>query len=393
MTQIAHGLAGIVIAETRLSRVDGDAGELVIGGFALEELAPKAEFEDTLFLLFHDRLPSDLERRRLAGALKAAREISPATLDVLRAAVANGADPMDALRMGLATLGLAEDDLHTTELQAETAEANQRRAIRLVAAMPVLVGAIHRLREGHEPVASDPELDHVANYLYLLTGERPTAAQIRALTTYLNTTVDHGMNASTFTARVVVSTRSCMASAVVAALGALKGPLHGGAPGPALDMVFALEHEAKASERPLARVAEDWVRDQVEKGERIMGFGHRVYRVRDPRADVLGGAARALFAEAGGSALYDAALCVEDAVLRVLAELKPGRVLQTNVEFYTALLLHSLGLPSALFTPTFAVARVAGWTAHVLEQIDEDRLIRPRVLYTGSTDRRFPTAA
>jgi citrate synthase len=393
MTQIAHGLAGIVIAETRLSRVDGEAGELVIGGFALEELAPKAEFEDTLFLLFHDRLPSDRERRRLAGALKAAREISPATLAVLRAAVAGGAEPMDALRMGFATLGLAEDDLHRTALQAEPAEANQRRAVRLVAAMPVLVGAIHRLRQGHEPLASDPELDHVANYLYLLSGARPSPEHVRALTTYLNTTVDHGMNASTFTARVVASTRSDMASAIVAALGALKGPLHGGAPGPALDMVFALQREAEAAGRPLARVAEAWTRDQVEKGARIMGFGHRVYRVRDPRADVLGGAARALFTETGGSALYDAALGVEDAVLRVLAELKPGRVLQTNVEFYTALLLHSLGLPSPLFTPTFAVARVAGWTAHVLEQIDEDRLIRPRVLYTGGTDRRFPTAA
>ncbi len=393
MTRIAHGLADIVIAETRLSRVDGEAGELVIGGFALEELAPKAEFEDTLFLLFHDRLPSALERRRLSGTLKATRDISPATLAVLRAAVTSQAEPMDALRMGLATLGLAEDDLHKTELQAEPAEANQRRALRLVAALPVLVGAIHRLRQGLEPLPSDPELDHVANYLYLLTGERPSPESTRALTTYLNTTVDHGMNASTFTARVVASTRSDMASAIVAALGALKGPLHGGAPGPALDMVFALQREAEASGRPLARVAEAWVHDQVDKGERIMGFGHRVYRVRDPRADVLGEAAAVLFAKTGGSELYEQALVVEDAVLRVLAERKPGRVLQTNVEFYTALLLHSLGLPSALFTPTFAVARVAGWTAHVLEQIEEDRLIRPRVLYTGGTDRRFPSAA
>jgi citrate synthase len=195
------------------------------------------------------------------------------------------------------------------------------------------------------------------------------------------------MNASTFAARVIASTRSDLASAVVGALGALKGPLHGGAPGPALDMVFACRAEASRSGRPLSEVTEDWVRRTVAEGGRVMGFGHRVYKVRDPRADVLGAAVERLFPDPGTNPLYDDARAVEAVVLRVLAELKPGRRLQTNVEFYTALLLHSLGLPSAVFTPTFAVARVGGWTAHVLEQVAEDRLIRPLVAYVGARDR------
>ena len=239
------------------------------------------------------------------------------------------------------------------------------------------------------PFPPDPALAHAANYLAMLTGELPDEARVRALTTYLNTAVDHGMNASTFTARVVTGTRSDMASAVVAAIGALKGPLHGGAPGPALDMVFDLERQAAATGRPLAAVAEEWVRDHVAKGERIMGFGHRVYKVRDPRADVLGAAVERLFPDASSNPVYAAARIVENVVVRVLAELKPGRRLDTNVEFYTALLLHSIGLPTALFSPTFAVGRVAGWTAHVLEQIDEDRLIRPRVVYAGAVGRRW----
>lgn len=389
MTEIAYGLAGIAITETRLSRVDGEAGQLVIGGFALEDLAPNASFEETLFLLWNDRLPSVEELDGLRKHLASRRALPAPTLAVLRAAAAVGAEPMDALRMGVATLGLSDDSLHRTELQAEPVQANRERALRLVAALPVIVAAHHRLREGHEPVPPDRRLDHAANYLWMLHCVRPTPERARALTTYLNTTVDHGMNASTFTARVIASTRSCIASAVVGALGALKGPLHGGAPGPALDMVFELVRCAQDTGRTLAQTTERWVRAEVARGERIMGFGHRVYRVRDPRADVLGAAAERLLPQADTDPIYRAAQEVEEVVLRVLAELKPGRALQTNVEFYTALLLHGIGLESSLFTPTFAVARVAGWTAHVLEQVAEDRLIRPRVVYAGALGRTW----
>jgi citrate synthase len=214
----------------------------------------------------------------------------------------------------------------------------------------------------------------------MLSGEAPGEGSVRALETYLNTVSDHGMNASTFAARVIVATRSDLVSAVVGAVGALKGPLHGGAPGPALDVVFEIGS---------AENAEPVLREKLRRGERLMGFGHRIYRVRDPRADVLAAAAEQLYATDADEDLYALALKVEETALRLLAEHRPGRNLQTNVEFYTALLLHGLGLSTGLFTPTFAVGRVAGWTAHCLEQQSEDRLIRPQSEYVGAEDRRW----
>jgi citrate synthase len=334
-------------------------------------------------------LPAASELAELRTRLAAAGRLPEETLALLRAAARLGHPPMDALRMGLATLGLHDPDVNAVELQATDAETNQRRALAVVAAVPAIVGAYHRLGAGLSPVPPDPSLGYAANYLTMLFGERPSAARERAIDTYLNTTIDHGFNASTFTARVIASTRSDMASAVVGALGALKGPLHGGAPGPALEMVFELQAAARRSGEPLAALAEAHVRRVVAEGGRIMGFGHRVYRVRDPRADVLGRALERLFPAAGDNPLYDDARLVERVVLRVLAELKPHRALATNVEFYTALLLQALELPVPVFTPTFAVARVGGWTAHVLEQAREDRLIRPRAAYVGPIDRAW----
>ncbi|HZC19297.1 MAG TPA: citrate/2-methylcitrate synthase, partial [Rubrobacteraceae bacterium] len=228
--------------------------------------------------------------------------------------------------------------------------------------------------------APDPELGHTANYLYMLSGETPSVEFTRALETYLNTVVDHGLNASTFAARVIVSTRSDMVSAVVGAIGALKGPLHGGAPGPALDAVFEIGEASRA---------EPYLRKKIEQGERLMGFGHRVYKVRDPRAEVLATATERLYTTDGDTELYRLALEVEKTALKVLAEHKPERNLQTNVEFYTALLLHGLGLPTQLFTPTFAIGRAAGWTAHCFEQRALDRLIRPQSAYSGARDRSW----
>jgi len=386
---IAHGLEGIVLTETRLSRVDGAAGQLWIGGFRLEDLAPHARFEETIFLLLHDRLPTREEEEKLRADLARDRALPPRTLEILREAAQTGLDPMDALRIGVSTLGLERPELIAGELRRQSPAERRGRTLRFIAAIPTLAASYQRLLDGQEPLAPRADLRHAAHYLYLLRGAEPQEAAVRALETYLSTAVDHGMNASTFTARVIASTRSDLGSALTGALGALKGPLHGGAPGPALDMVFELQAAAKATGRPLSLVAADRVRDRVERGERIMGFGHRVYQVRDPRADVLGAAVEKLFPEPGENPLYDDARSVEQVVLRVLAELKPGRRVQTNVEFYTALLLHGLGLPSALFAPTFAVARVVGWCSHVLEQVEEDRLIRPRVAYCGEVGRRF----
>lgn len=363
----APGLEGVVATRTRLSSVDGAAGRLTIAGFPVEELAGRASFEETLYLLWNDALPDREQLSVLGRDLAARRALSEITKDVVEAAAAQKVPPMDALRMASGTLGLGNGD-------------DRDDALRLVAAFPTIVATYWRVSRGHEPVEPDPELSHTANYLYMLSGEVPSVERVRALETYLNTVSDHGMNASTFAARVIVSTRSDLVSAVVGAVGALKGPLHGGAPGPALDVVFEIGEASRV---------ESYLRGKLDRGERLMGFGHRVYRVRDPRADVLAAAAERLYATDADRDLYRLALEVEETAVRLLEEYKPGRNLDTNVEFYTALLLHGLGLPTELFTPTFAVGRVAGWTAHCFEQRELDRLIRPQSTYVGAEDRTW----
>lgn len=363
------GLEGVVAAQTRLSSVDGLAGELIIAGFPLETIADKATFEEMVYLLWHDTLPDARQIANFTARLSSHRAITETALAVLRAAAAEQLDVMDALRMAASTLSLGrmEDD-------------PERDALKLVATFPTIVAAYWRLLHDQQPLEPRADLSHAANYLYMLTGEVPDAAQVRALETYLNTASDHGLNASTFTARVIMSTGSDMISAVVGALGALKGPLHGGAPGPALDMVFEIADVANA---------EPYIRRKLEAGERLMGFGHRVYKVRDPRADVLSKAAEQLYHSGGDMALYTLAREVETVALALLAEYKPGRNLQTNVEFYTALVLHGLNFETALFSPTFAVSRVAGWTAHAFEQQESNRIIRPQSIYTGVKDRQW----
>ncbi len=355
----------MVAAETRLSGVDGDAGELTIAGFPVEELAGRASFEEVLYLLWNDELPDAGRLERFREGLAARRGLPTATLGLLRAVAGEKVSVMDALRMAAGTVRTGGDE---------------EEALALVAGMPTIVAAYWRMLGGEEPVDPDPELGHAANYLYMLTGQVPGVEFVRALDTYLGAVSDHGMNASTFVARVVVSTRSDFVSAVAGAIGALKGPLHGGAPGPALDVVFEIGESGRA---------EEVLREKLGRGERLMGFGHRIYRVRDPRADVLASAAQRLYTTDGDREIYDLALDVERTALRLLEEHKPGRNLQTNVEFYTALLLHGLRLPTELFTPTFAVGRVAGWTAHCFEQRALDRLIRPQSEYVGSKNRRW----
>ena len=372
-TAFVAGLEDVVAIRTRLSGVDGGAGKLVIGGFPVEELADNASFEETVYLLWNGELPGAEELARFREALAARRRLPRAMLGLLRSAASEGVPEMDALRMAVGTVGLGEpggafgDEFHED-------------ALSLVARFPVIVAAYRRLLDGEEPVEPLLDLGHAASYLYLLSGDEPGAESVRALETYLNTVVDHGMNASTFAARVIVSTRSDVVSAVVGAVGALKGPLHGGAPGPALDAVFEIGEAGRA---------EGYLREKIEGGERLMGFGHRVYKVRDPRADVLAAAAERLYETEGDRALYDLALSVEQVALRLLEEYKPGRNLQTNVEFYTALLLHGLGFPTRLFTPTFAVGRIGGWTAHCFEQREQDRLIRPQSEYSGDKNRSW----
>jgi len=363
MDIVKAGLEGIVAATTRLSEVNGERGDLTIAGFPVVELAQHATFEETVWLLWHGDLPRVEELQSFHVQLAAARDLPKDVIALLRASAAADLDPMDALRIAAGALSLASAD-----------------AVRLVASLPTIAAAYWRLRRSQEPIAPRRDLGHAANLLYMLSGEAPDAERVRALETYLNTVVDHGLNASTFTVRVITSTGSDLVSAVVGGLGALKGPLHGGAPGPALDMVF----EIGSADR-----AEAVLREKLARGERLMGFGHRVYKVRDPRADVLAAAAERLFTRAGDMNLYRLAREVESVALRLLEEQKPGRRLQTNVEFYTALILHGLGFDVSLFTATFAVSRVAGWIGHAFEQQRANRLIRPQSEYVGPRGRTW----
>ncbi|MFB6310614.1 MAG: citrate synthase [Salinirussus sp.] len=365
--EIHPGLEGITVAETRLSRIDGEAGTLTIAGYPVSELAPNANYEETLFLLFEDRLPDADELAAFQSALADRRGVSDEVLAVLERAAADGATGMDALRMGAATASLGIDGGNG----ASTAK-------RVVAAFPTIIAAYWRFRQGEEPIEPRSDLGHAANYLYMLTGEEPDDAAVRGLETYLNAVIDHGLNASTFAARVVVSTESDLVSAATAAVGTLKGPLHGGAPGPVLDML----REVHATDDPAG-----WVRDRLDAGERLMGFGHRVYRVRDPRAAVLETAAERFYDDT--DAFFASVRHFEDVAVAALAEHSPDRTLETNVEFYTAVLLDGVGIPKALFTPTFAISRVGGWMAHGREQLADNRLVRPRARYIGAEGRTW----
>jgi len=351
------GLEGIVAARTVLSDVDGEAGRLVVRGYSLDELAGRWTFEEAQALLwsgFFEDLPHDL--RPALGAARVEVFAQAAALDrTLRAR-----EPIEAMRALMARLPDG-DDLAT--------------ALRLAAAPAVFTAAIIRARAGEAPVEPDPRAGPAADILRMSRGEAASDAEVAALDAYLVTVADHGLNASTFAARVVASTRAGLASAVIAGVSALKGPLHGGAPGPVIEMLDAID-------RP--EDARAWLEGALDRGDRLMGFGHRVYRVRDPRADALKRAVRALGEGSnvlpGRLALAEA---VERAALEVLREHKPGRSLQTNVELYTALLLEALAFPRETFTCVFAMGRVAGWIAHAREQVSGGRLIRPASTYVG----------
>lgn len=361
MVQVSAGLEGVIAAATVLSDVDGQAGRLTIRGWAVEDLAGRARFEDAVHLLldgFFDDLPADL-----APALGQARVRAFAEVAALDEALA-AREPYDAMRALLARLPDG-DGVHD--------------ALALAAAPAVYTAATLRRRQGLEAVAPDPALPHAADFLRMVRGAPATQGEARALDAYLVTVCDHGLNASTFAARVAASTRAGLGSAVLAGLSTLKGPLHGGAPGPVIDMLDAIG---------TADNAVPWLEAALDAGERLMGFGHRIYRVRDPRADALKAALSRLSKSAGALpgrlALAEA---VERAALDILRRRKPDRPLETNVEFYTALLLEALDLPPEAFTCVFAAGRTAGWIAHAREQQASGKLIRPQSVYVGPRPR------
>lgn len=353
---MADGLEGVIAAETRLSLVDGQAGRLVIAGHDVESLVDGPPFEAMLAMLWNGLVPDLPTMAELARRLGEAR-VTVFRMLAHRVPHVSGLEPMDALRALVAQLPDG-DGLDT--------------ALLLAAAPAVLTPAIVRARGGRDPIAPDLARDHAADMLAMLGGPADLD-RARALAAYLAIVSDHGLNASTFAARVVASTRAGLTSAVTAGLGALKGPLHGGAPGPVIDMLDAIGSVGRA---------EAWLEAALDRGERLMGFGHRIYRVRDPRADALKRVIALRLADASGERL-DLARAVEGAALGALRRRKPDRSLDVNVEFYTALLLEALGFPREAFTCVFAAGRVGGWIAHAAEQVSSGRLIRPQSRYVG----------
>ena len=354
------GLEGIVAAETALGFVDGERGALLYRGYRIGDLVEHGTFPAVANLLWTGEWEPN---HHLPTAV-----VPDSVLTALRA-LPKSARPMDALRTAVSVWG-------TTQELAWPPTAEQARA--LTAFSPSALAAFARIRAGEEPVAPDASLDLVPGFLYQLTGERPDAGDARALDAYFIVGAEHSLNASTFAARVITSTKSDMASAVCGAIGALKGPLHGGAPSAVVEQI----HEVESPED-----AERWVRATLERGERLMGFGHRVYRAYDPRAAALRKVAESM---AHKPDWLELAIAVEDVALRVLAERHPERALKTNVEYYAAPVMMGVGLTPDLFPATFALARHAGWTAHIIEQANANRIIRPDARYIGPSERDLP---
>jgi citrate synthase len=367
------GLEGVVAATTSLSLVDGTAGRLVYRGYDIGDLVAHATFEETAYLLWHGRLPNASELAHLRAQMAGQRALPERVAQIIQQHD-KSAEPMDVLRSAVSALGSTGD--YPTPPTIE-------QAISLTAKMPTILATFQRHRLGQPLIASRDDLDHTANYLYLLSGTEPAPSQVRALDAYLLLTSDHGMNASTFTARVIASTLSDLISSVTGAIGALKGPLHGGAPAKVADMLEAIGTKDHA---------EPWLRHELEQDHRIMGFGHRVYKTDDPRSVALRKLAGELASQQDAEWLA-LAHHVEDVTLRLLEEYKPGHKIYTNVEFYAAAVLRGVGLPKDFYTPTFAASRTVGWTAHVLEQVSDNRLIRPAAEYVGPLDLAYPVLA
>ncbi len=363
---VPRGLRGVVVTDTEIGDVRGSEGFYHYRQYSGVELARTRPLEDVWKLFVDGRLPADgTERSAFKSEVASLRALPPTVADLLPA-IASESAPLEGLRSAL-SLAAAERDCRPVY---DLDDASRRADALFVAAVtPTLLAALYRLGSGLQIVRPRPDLDHVANYLWMLTGAEPVPAHVDAIERYLITTIDHGFNASTFTARVIASTGADIGACVTGAIGALSGPLHGGAPSRALELLERIGTPDRAR---------DVVNALVDSGERIMGFGHAVYETEDPRSALL----RDVACELGGP-LVDLAVAVEQTVVEVLAERKPGRELYANVEFYAGVVMATCGIPPAMFTPTFASSRVIGWTAHVLEQAKDPRIIRPSARYVG----------
>ena len=365
---VPAGLRNVVVASTELGDIRGDEGFYHYRQYSAVDLARTRTFDDVWFLFLEGRLPTADEAARFAEEVAPLRALPDELRSALPAIARAGSAerPLSGLRTALSLFASIRDVPPLWDVDPATRRAH---AVLVCAITPTILAALHRLRAGHEPLKPRTDLSTAANWLHMVTGEVPDAERVRAIEQYLVAAVDHGFAASTFTARVVASTGADLVSAVVAALGAFSGPLHGGAP----DRALAGLDQIGSPDR-----IEAWVRGKVASGDRIMGFGHAVYRTDDPRSVLLRDVAVGL-----GGDLAAFATAVEARVVEVLAELKPDRRLYANVEFYAGVVMELCGIPRSMFTPTFAVSRMVGWTAHVLEQVNERRIIRPVARYVG----------
>jgi citrate synthase len=369
MSNTSRGLEGVVIGETSISRVAGDEGTLIYGGYGIEDLAEHATFEEVCHLLWYGALP---DRKQLAGLRARLLEglaVDPAVLDVVRR-VAARSHPMASLRTAVSALSATDPDAEDM-----SPEANDRKAVRLTAQVITLTAAIERIRSGREPVAPRTDLSLAANLLYMMQDSVPDELAERIIDAALILHAEHGMNASTFSARVTASTLADMHSAVTSAIGTLKGPLHGGANEQVMKMLLEID-------RPEA--AAQWVRGALDAGRKIMGFGHRVYRTVDPRAPILKRLAEQLLTRGGDTRWLEISEEIQTTMSEEME--RRGKRIYPNVDFFSASVYYTLGIPLDLFTNLFACARMAGWTAHVNEQLRDNRLIRPKATYTGPRD-------
>ena len=368
--EIKRGLEGVVFTETYLSAIDGEAGKLSYCGYDIRDLAARASYEETAFLLWYQRLPAANEQEMLSNWLRANRRLPKVVWGIMHS-LPEQATPMEALRTVASTLSMFDRSCVHEELGG----SSLCRSVSLTAKLPTIIASFDRLRRDRPPIEPRTDLGHAANFLYMLSGQEPDPRAAQALETYFVLLADHGMNASTFSARVTASTLGDVYSAVVTALGTLKGPLHGGASQASMEQLVEIGRVDQV---------DAWFDAKMEGKQRLFGFGHRVYKAEDPRATILRDLARQAAEGTGNTEWYDIAARLEERVLG--HPYFQERRIFTNVDFYTAPLLYALDIPIDLFIPMFAVARISGWTAHTLEQQRNNRLIRPRAYYAGPRD-------
>ncbi|QWC19826.1 citrate synthase [Halorubrum sp. 2020YC2] len=372
--ELKRGLEGVLVAESDLSYVDGEVGKLVYRGYDIEDLARGASYEEVLYLLWHGSLPTAAELDAFAADLAAERAVDDDVIETVRALADAGERPMAALRTATSMLSAYDPEAG----ENDDGEATLRQGRRITAKIPTVLAAFERVRQGEEPIAPDPDLSHAGNFLYMLTGTEPDAVSEETFDMALTLHADHGLNASTFTAMVIGSTMADVYSGVTGGIGALSGPLHGGANQDVMEVL----HDIDASSKDPVQ----WVKDTRDDGGRIPGFGHRVYKVKDPRAKILEEKLHDLAASSGDTKWLDYTTAIEE-YLTDQGLIEKG--IAPNVDFYSGSVYDSLGIPVDMYTPIFAMSRVGGWIAHVAEYQEDNRLIRPRARYTGPEDAEF----